>query len=263
MKISFICIKYLCTICLLVPLVSCQAIITKYPSSYSSQRHAENETDYLLSEINNTNNKLETFKGIGNLKLIKEKKTINLRAAWMGTQQGCLRVEIFGFPGQSAAKYSNNGRFSYLYLPMEKRFYIIDDTNPSLEKILTISITANDLHSFLSGKVPINSYDFYDSNLTVTNDNYEVNLKKGCFGNRKKLYIDKTDKTVWKFETYTLFGSLKYRTELKKIRIVNGYTVPFEIIISNNQGNRLYIYLDKYWTDTSVPLSSFIITPPN
>jgi hypothetical protein len=181
----------------------------------------------------------------------------------MGTREGKFRVEIFGFPGQSAARFSNDGRYSYLHLPMEDRFDIFDTKNPNLEKILTISITSNDLHSFLSGQLPVYEYTAEHAKLKVSDEGYGLNLKKGCFGNRKKIYADKYDKNVWKVEVFNVFGSLNYRTELNKKHSINGYNIPFEIIISDNDGNRLHIRIDKYWTDVSVPISSFTLTPPN
>ena len=255
--------KYVCVLFVLFSFVSCQTIGVKYPVIYDTSPRDEGDAGHLLSAIKNKNNKLETFKGIGKLKLINKNKSMNTRAAWMGTHQGNFRVEIFGFPGQSAASYSNDGQYSYLYFPMDGRFYIINDANPSLEKILTISITSNDLSSFLSGRIPVYEYDADHAKMNVSDEEYELSLKKGCFGKRKKLYVNKHDKNVWKMEAFNLFGSLKYRTELNMIQSINGYSIPFEIIISNNDGNRLYIHIAKYWTDVPVPLSSFALTPSN
>jgi len=255
-------IKTLWALLLLIPCISCQTVNNQYPVSDCAHSYNEVEPGHLLTIQRNINSKLETFKGIGNLKLVNGDKKLNLRAAWMGTRQGNLRVEIFGFPGQSAARYSNDGHYSYLYLPLENRFYVTGDVNLNLKKILTLAITSNDLHAFLSGKFPVADYAKEDANLAVSKDEYILNLKKGCFGKRKKLYIDSRNQTAWKLESYTLFGSLQYRTELKKFQKVNGYIIPFEIIISDNQGNRLSIFPDKYWTDTPVSLSSFTLTPP-
>ena len=255
--------KYVWVLFIFISLVSCQTIGTKYPDIYDTHPHVEYDAAHLLSAIKNTNSKLETFKGIGNLKLINKNKSMNARAVWMGTNQGNFRVEIFGFPGQSAVSFSNNGKDSYLYFPMEGHFYIISDPNPSLEKILTLSITSNDLSSFLSGKIPVYEYDADQAKINVSDRGYELSLKKGCFGTHKKLYIDKHNKNVWKVESFNFFGSLKYRTELNMIQSVNGYSIPFEINISNNDGHRLRIHIDKYWTDVPVSLSSFTLTPPN
>jgi len=41
----------------------------------------EGNAGHLLSAIKNKNNKLETFKGIGKLKLINKNKSMNTRAA--------------------------------------------------------------------------------------------------------------------------------------------------------------------------------------
>ena len=262
-KMHFTSKKYVWVLFIFISLVSCQTIGTKYPDIYDTHPHVEYDAAHLLSAIKNTNSKLETFKGIGNLKLINKNKSMNARAVWMGTNQGNFRVEIFGFPGQSTASYSNNGKYSYVYFPMEGHFYSISDPNPSLDKILTISITSNDLSSFLSGKIPVYEYDADQAKINVSDRGYELSLKKGCFGTHKKLYIDKHNKNVWKVESFNFFGSLKYRTELNMIQSVNGYSIPFEINISNNDGHRLRIHIDKYWTDVPVPLSSFTLTPPN
>jgi hypothetical protein len=262
-KMHFSSKKYVWILFIFIPLVSCQTIGIKYPDSYDTKPPVEYDAEHLLSAIKNKNSELETFKGIGNLKLINNNTSMNARAVWMGTHQGNFRVEIFGFPGQSTASYSNNGKYSYVYFPMEGHFYIISDPNPSLEKILTISITSNDLSSFLSGKIPVYEYDADQAKINVSDEGYELSLQKGFFGKRKKLYIDKHNKNVWKIESFNVFGSLKYRTKLTMMQSINGYSIPFEINISNNDGNRLRIYIDKYWTNVPAPLSSFTLTPPN
>ena len=253
---------------LLILLYSCQTTGSKhtdnqvFPETYDKLYQAEDEKLKLISIIKNTNKNLETFKGIGNLKLINNNKSMNTRAAWIGTHQGNFRVEIFGFPGQSAASYSNDGQYSYLYFHLEDRLYIIDSVNPSLEKILTISITSKDLNSFLSGRVPIYEYDINKTNLNISDDGYVLNLKKGCFGNLKKIYFNKHQNNVQKVEIFNLFGSLIYRAELSMVQTINGYTIPFDILITNDDGNRLHIHIDKYWTDVTFPVSSFTLTHP-
>lgn len=251
---------------LLLPLFSCQTFVGKlsnkpvYSETHDAFVQDENEKLKFISTIENTNNTLETFKGIGNLKLINTSTSMNTRAAWVGTNQGKFRVEIFGFPGQSSASYSNDGQFSYLYFYLEDRLYIINSVNPSLEKILTLSITSNDLNSFLSGRVPIYEYDIHKTELAISDKSYVLNLKKGCFGKIEKIYIDKDQNNVQKVELFNLFGSLIYRAEFSKVQTINGYRIPFDIIISNNDGNRLHIQIDKYWTDVTVPLETFTLT---
>ncbi len=252
-----------------IPMFSCQTIGHKYidshvdSGSYDTVSQNKDEALRLLSTVENTNKNLETFKGIGNFKLITKNKSLHTRAAWIGTNKGYFRIEIFGFPGQSAATYSHDGRYSYMYIHLEDRFYIINDVNPSLEKILTIPITSNDLNSFLSGKIPIYDYDVNHMQVKLSGNVYELHLKQGCFGNREKIYVDEHTKYIQKVEIFNQFGSLIYCAELRMMKTVNGHIIPFDIKISNNDDNYLHISMEKYWTDIDIPLSSFTLTHPN
>jgi len=220
------------------------------------------EATYILSSIQHINNTLISFKGIGNLKLNTRSESMNTRAAWMGTRQGNFRVEIFGFPGQSAVSYSNDGSRSYLHSHLDNRFYMIESANPSLESILSIPITSQDLSTFLSGKIPVYVYDENKIEMKPYNSGYVIHLKKGCFGHLEKLYVDENKTHVEKVELFNSFGSLIYRAELNMRRIVDGYTIPFEIIISTKEGNRLSIHVDKCWTDETIPSSAFTLSHP-
>jgi outer membrane lipoprotein-sorting protein len=261
-KVIISSLKHTWFLFMLVSFFSCQTIGYKYSDTYNEIPHVENEALLLFSNIKNTNQSLETFKGIGKLKLNTNKKSMNLRAAFMGTQQGKFRVEIFGFPGQSSARYINDGHTSYVYLPFEDQLYAINSANPSLEKLLNLPITSNDLNSFLSGKIPIDDYTVDHISVSESGKEYEIYLTKSCLGDRKKIYIDLDRIQRCKIEVFNLFGSLKYRALLDRIQAVDEYRIPFEIHISDNNGNGLHIHIDKYWTNTSIPASSFTLTHP-
>lgn len=247
--------------------VSCQTLPLDYSDRtvYSDRRDDLSETEKAaldaLSAIHRINQRLETFKGIGKFTLVQDTRRLRTRAAWLGRDQGHLRMEIFGFPGHSAASFSSDGSYSYLYIHGEDTLYRIDSGNPSLEKILTLPITSKDLNYFLSGRIPIYKFDLNKSEFIESDNGYTLVLRNACFGNVEKIYMDKDKQNVRTVEVLNPFGAIIYRMEFGATAMIHGHRLPVEITISNGDGNRLHIHVEQQWTDVPVPPSAFILSP--
>ena len=90
------------------------------------QRTAElNEARKLLATLEERNRNLQTFKGIGRLKLRQAGNVLSIRLAWIGSYPDKLRITVMNVVGQPTASLATDGRFLYMVSHSKREFYNI------------------------------------------------------------------------------------------------------------------------------------------
>jgi len=217
------------------------------------------EAENVLLSLKNRNHTLETFKGIGNIRLWdKEKKIRVARAAWSGAETGKLRIEILDTAGQPAASIASDGE--WLYYRSLQTFYKKRSDDPDLKKIVSLPVTAGDVIALLSGRIPVRPYD---SILLEKEDSggYVLALEKTS-GDTEKIYLDESKTVIRKTVITDASGTMLYQTEFDRVKEVENYQIPFQLIFSNHEGDGFRLSVERYWANVPVPLSNFVLTPP-
>lgn len=241
------------------------------------------EAEKIISTIENQNIKLKTFKGVGNIKFRKnKKKDVAGRIAWIASAPDRIRIVLSSVSGQPMVSVASDGQWLYLNSHSSGDFYKKPATASSMRRLLTISVKTEDMVDILAGRVPIHSYDtvvltdnrsyvYNTEGHTVSTRNgskdsgqngYVLVLKKKWGDILEKIYLDEKKKNVQKVEMFNATGTLAYRVEFDRMRAVNGYRIPSRLLVSNNDGSDFQIDVDRYWVDTIVSPSVFVLTPP-
>lgn len=218
----------------------------------------------LLSSINNKNQNLKTFKGIGTIKLWhNSNQRINERIAWAGADPSSLRIVVL-VSRHPAIKFSTDGNFLY-YLDLTTKppvFKKIRSTDARLDRLVSIPIRSSDVVSLLSGRIPI--YNYTSANLikNTLNKGYILVLKKRWRGVMEKIYLNDNKSDIQKIEIFNPDGSLKYRATFKTMQYIKGYHVPLKLVISNDDGTGFTLDIERYMADAAVSPSMFVLAPP-
>ncbi len=257
-----------CVVSLLIPFFfSGCSLFTKEPLKRTD---AVKKADNLLSELKNRNDRLQTFKGIGKIKLIDGENQSSARMAWMGMTPRYLRIEIMGTPGHRTASISTDGRWVYLLTYNDHRFYKRRLTDASLEKIISIPVKLNDIYNFLSGRVPIQKHHSVELEKDGDGEQYILVLKSRWWNDLERITIDKpvfdginkNEITARKVEMFDTTGSFLYRASVDRMKTVNGYKIPFNLSISNEDGVFFNLDIERYWADVPISPNAFVLTPP-
>jgi len=221
----------------------------------------QSEAGEILCFLKNKNDTLNTFKGIGKIKLYDKNKVRGARMVWAGAKPGKLRIQVLDISGQSIESFSSDSEYLYiLSSALPKRFYKKRSADTNLKKIISIPVKVGDVIDFLTGRIPIYDHDIATVKKNESQDERVLILKKRRQGVVEKIYLN-NDKEVDKIEIFHS-GALVYRAIFEKIQNINRYRVPFRLVISN--GNDIFVTLDieKYFANVPVSPSMFVLTPP-
>jgi hypothetical protein len=62
-------------------------------------------------------------------------------------------------------------------------------------------------------------------------------------------------------EVYDGSGELKYKADFLH-RIENGNRIPYRLDITDGQGTRVQLVVNRYWAEVDILPSAFVLTPP-
>jgi hypothetical protein len=247
------------TTCLLA--AACSTIGTRLPATPAVSDPAAVR---IISDLNRTNTQLRTFKGIGTVRLWKDHTArAQERMAWIGAAPSRLSVVVFA-SGRPALKLATNGKRLYavdLFDP-EKSFYETRAINSGLKRLLELPVKPSDMVALLRGRLPLVEYRTANVEPDPSGNGMIVSLKQRAYI-QQKVFLDQTQKVVRQFEVFDNRGNLLYRAKFDSYRQVEAYRVPFDLVISDDDGNRMHLAIDRYMADVRVEPSMFVLEPPD
>jgi hypothetical protein len=226
---------------------------------------ARNQARKLLLVLDKINDDLNTFKGVGKIRLWnKEYTQIAERVLWVGAEPSSLSIVVL-ISGHPGPRLSTDGKYLY-YLDLQNNkdpFKKIRASDPSLEKILSLPVKSSDIIELLRGRVPLYGYSSAVLLPGLSGNDDVLVLGKKWRGVIEKVYLTGDKKRAWKIEVYKGKGRLRYRAEFKNMLEIQGYRVPVRLDISNDKGDGFSLEIDRYRANVSVSPSVFVLKPPS
>jgi outer membrane lipoprotein-sorting protein len=242
-------------------LCSCASLVERAPEK--TKPAVEIDAQGLIAAIQSNNDTLETFKGIGKIKLSQKGKIQGARLYWIGSDPGRLRLEILTITGQPIASLASDGDWVYLNIHDRQRFYRKRTTDASLKNIVSIAVKSSDVLDLLAGRIPVRLHNHATVVKNESGEGYILLLKKGSKRVLERIYLDEPQKMVQKIEVLNINGSLGFRAIFEKMQIVNGYSVPSVLKIVNDEGVSFQLNVEKYWANVPISSSVFTLRPPD
>lgn len=223
---------------------------------------ARTEARELVRALGAKNHTLSRFKGTGRLKLWQDGKSFSTRAAWVGSYPDKLRIALINPAGRPMASLSTDGKYLYMVSHADGEFYKKPSSNPTFQRFILIPISADDLITILAGRVPLRKHQTVEITADASGRGTILTLAKKWRGVVQKIFLDADKRSVLQIEIFRAEDELSYRTVFQGKQLVNGFELPERIIVSDDEGNRFELDIDRYWTDVSLPPSIFVLTPP-
>jgi hypothetical protein len=216
-----------------------------------------------ISALKEKNAELRYFKGKGKITYWKDsKKNIIAGAAWIGLNPDRLRIALLSVSGQPLVSFASDGKWFYLFLHSEGRFYKKPSSNSNLERFISVPIDCTDMVLLLSGRIPVYKHSSATVLKTESGSEYVLVLKTWWGNVLEKIYFDALKEDVFKIETFAGKKTLGYCAELYEMRNINGYRIPSRMVFSTGNGAVFQLDIDKFWVDISASPSVFQLSPP-
>jgi outer membrane protein assembly factor BamE (lipoprotein component of BamABCDE complex) len=220
----------------------------------------ENQTFGLISALLSKNKELESYKGIGRVRIMNQDGTLSARIAWMVSGHK-LRTEVLGVLGQPMISMAYDNKYLYLNLHQQNQFYRRASDNPDLEPIISIPIRSKDLIDLLAGRIPIRNHHLAYMEKTATG--YVLILKKWWGDLCEKIYLDDIKSHVEKIEMYDQ-GFLKYIAEICRVEKAGYSEVPYCLkLFPYDRSAEFHLTVHRFWPDAAVEDSAFVLTSKN
>lgn len=217
----------------------------------------------LLEAIRKANEPLKTFKGIGRLTIRKEGKLqLDGRMAWVGADPRRLSVVLSaaGFP---AVRLASDGESLYYQDPQDPGGSVkrIRTSDPDLERLLGVPITAGDIVTLLCGRIPLKEYRSVKL-LEPPGEDGRVLVLSRIWGVQQKIFLDRRLETVRATAVYDSAGALVYQAHFMEIQRVGAYRVPQRLALLNGDKAEIQLVVENYWADVPVSPAMFVLPPP-
>ena len=217
----------------------------------------------ILERLQQTNQRLKTFKGVGRLTIRKEGKVqMDDRVAWIGSDPLKLSVILFasGFP---VARMASDGEWLYFQdgqqpgWPVQK----IRSSDPDFNRLLSIPIHSSDIIALMCGRIPIREHRSARLQPLASGNGYVLLLNR-IWGVHQKIYLDEKKSEVRQTEVYDASGNLVFQANFLEMQLVDGYKVPSRLVITRETQAMVQLVVEKYWADIPVTPSMFVLESP-
>lgn len=232
--------------------ISCGKSVYVVPETSPAARAA---VDRLLI----LNQGLLDFKGIGQMKLIHSGRIQSARMAWAGTFPDKLRMDILATPGVPLATLTSDGRWIYLRLDQEKRFYKRKNGTAVFQKMVDIPINVLEINQILGGKIPISPHQ--SAALIECGAGYTLEFRDGTGRICQRIFVDSQKNRPVGFELVKPNGMISYRAEFVEMMNSENFSVPKYLVLSNPKGERFELKVDRYWVNKPLPSSRYVLQP--
>lgn len=219
------------------------------------------EIQHILTSLQQRNQQIDSFKGIGQAKLRENSRRMSSRIAWAGAKEGKLRIDILAASGQPVASLASDGHFLYLLSHFDQRYHKKRARNASLRPILKLPIKTNDLITLLRGRVPVVEHQYADLRPKPTGSGYVLILKKPWYGTVEKIYLDETKRTVTSVD-FMRNNDLLFRVSYAGNQAIEGFQIPKTVTVSNGDAIHFELRIDRYWVNPVLSSQLFVIQPP-
>jgi hypothetical protein len=222
------------------------------------------EARAVLERLQQTNERLKTFKGVGRLTVkLDGKVQMDERLAWIGADPLKLSVVLFasGFP---AVRMTSDGEWLCYQdgqepgLPVKK----IRSSDPDFDRLLSISIHSSDIIALLRGRIPIREHRTARLQPVASGNGYVILLDR-IWGVHQKIFLNAQKSEVTQTEVYDAAGRMLFQANFLEMQLVDGYRVPGRLVVSNHQTKaHVQLVVEKFWADIPVAPGMFVLDPP-
>jgi outer membrane biogenesis lipoprotein LolB len=216
---------------------------------------ASPDTAVVLARARAINRGLRTFKGIGRLEIETPQQRQSGRAAWAGSlPTSKFRLDFIG-AGLPLASVAGDGQ--RVYLRHAGGVQSRPGSNPRLDDLLGLPVTAADLLQAMAGRLPDRADGRVSVHPGVSPDRWHL-VFYDRFGTARTQAEIEAPGRLCRLAFFRPDGGLHYRIEYGSYRPEGAYWLPARLEVRDAQGV-CRIEVERWWADPDLPESLFIL----
>ena len=199
---------------------------------------------------------LEHFKALLQVQIRARGQAVNGRAAIAGAIPDRLRLEFLSFIGQPILRIAGDGRTITLINIQEDSVHQMDQTESALEKIIGMPLSVQHLIDVLLGRPPIPDF----AAAIRGQSQCAVQLQSRWY----KLLADINSEGCEQPESMILYsaeGQVQLTIRWLQWQTIQGYEIPRKVLITSVDGAHIDFTIERFWPDTPLPPSTFVLEP--
>ena len=210
--------------------------------------------------LDSINKDLRTQKSVGRLEIDGSRGRFTARAAWATRLPDRLRLDVMGglLP---AASLSCDGQRIYLRQNDTGRIQSRSATNPSLEGLLGLPVSLQDVLQVMAGRMP----DLPDEGISLQErgpeSETELVFHRRWGAPRARVRVGPDGRELRQVEMLASDGALRWRIVYRDYQNQGGYRLPRTMEISNDV-QVCTVRVEKRWTDLTLPDGLFVLGAP-
>ena len=216
----------------------------------------EPEAAVLLDLIQQSNAKVESFRGYGHLKIINKGKTQLFRVAWLVSPPEQCRLDILSPWGQPTSTFAVDKKKLFFYIYAKDTLYKKDATAENIARFIHIKIAPKELLKVLSGSVPIVS--FRQAQVQAGTEGETLLTLIGQWGDiAERVWVKHTPLQVLCADYFSPEGSLTYRIAFDNFTHMAPVAMPCTINISGKNSVIWSLTIKKYAINIPISQENF------
>jgi outer membrane biogenesis lipoprotein LolB len=215
------------------------------------------DTAAVLAQARAINRELRSFKGIGRLEIETPRQRQSGRAAWAGSLAASkFRLDFIG-AGLPLASVAGDGQRIYLRHAAGGGVQSRPASNPRLDDLLGLPVTAADLLQAMAGRLPEQTDERVSVHPGASPDRWHL-VFYDRFGTARVQAVIEAPGRLCRLAFFRPDGGLHYRIEYGAYRPTGAYWLPGRLEVRDAQGV-CRIEVERWWADPDLPESLFIL----
>jgi hypothetical protein len=222
-------------------------------------------TQQLMNRLMTANAGLAAFRGKGRVFVhMKDTRSINSSAAWVGAEPGRLRFAFRSMPaGPPVFEMTCDELWLTALDYQEGKYFKRKVGNNSLSSFLPVSIKCEDLFNLMVGRPPQVDYDAVRLAPPESNDDGTVVilLQRRFRATVGRIRVLGDTGEFCGAELLDIHGNRLYAVRVDGMQTIDGYRLPGRIMI-DGPGGSLELEMQRTWPGASISEDLFQIAPP-
>jgi hypothetical protein len=219
------------------------------------------EAERIVAALSQANADLTRFKCVGRVRLSGlDRPAESFRAAMAGKLPTRLRIDMIAPYGGASGTVSADGRYLFLVRHASREYHKKRLGDGSLQRILPIDITVDQLLELLMGRIPMDDGCLPRMASQAGEKGVQIDLidRRGRLCQR--VFTDAARQPL-RSEWFDEQQRPAYAVVFGDHQMVDGFTLPMQMELSGRSGERLEVSVDRYEPNAAIGDGAFTPDP--
>lgn len=215
----------------------------------------------VLERLADSNTGLTHFKALGHIRMESADGSRSGRVAVAAVIPRKLRADWLNMMGQPLTSLVGDGEIIRIWTPADARVHRLRQSPKALAKLIGIPLGIEDFQNIIIGRPPLPPHTAVQ--IRESHDHVDIlSLQNRWREVVAMIRVDRSSGRILAMKVFDGHGRLQYETQWLQWRRQGKYLLPVKIKVESYAQDRLSLTVDRFWPDTDIPPSAFVLEPP-